>query len=75
MLVEEKPKRRGRGPGKRPALMCTSLRVNREVIEYFNKYHPDDKQRRMREVLTEYVNKQLSQLQGAQDGTQETVNE
>lgn len=74
MLVEDKPKRRGRGPGKRPALVCTSIRLSKEVMDYFNKYHPLDKQKQMRVVLTEYVRDQLK-LEGAQDGTKETVDE
>lgn len=74
MLVEDKPKRRGRGPGKRPALVCTSIRLSKEVVDYFNKYHSLDKQKQMRVVLTEYVRDQLK-LEGAQDGTEETVDE
>ena len=56
------PKRKGRGPGKKPTLACTSLRLTKEVMEYFNQHHPHNKQAKMREILTEYVN---SQTQGA----------
>ena len=35
-----KPVRRGRGPGKRPALINTSLRLPIEVIEYFQEEYP-----------------------------------
>ena len=52
------PKRKGRGPGKKPALFCTSLRLNKEVMDYFNQHHPFDKQAKMREILTEYVSQQ-----------------
>jgi uncharacterized protein (DUF4415 family) len=52
------PKKKGRGPGKKPALFCTSIRLNREVMDYFSQHHSKDKQAKMREVLTEYVNKQ-----------------
>ncbi len=49
------PKRKGRGPGKKPALFCTSLRLPKEVMEYFNTHYPDTKQAKMREILTNYV--------------------
>lgn len=60
--VEVAPKKRGRGPGKKPALFCTSIRLNREVMDYFSQHHNKDKQAKMREVLTEYVR---NQTQGA----------
>ena len=59
--VEEKPKRRGRGPGKKPALFCTSLRLNKEVMDYFNTNHPNNKQAKIREILTEYVKTQTGE--------------
>jgi len=51
-------KRKGRGLGKKPALACTSLRLPKEVMDYFDTNHRMSKQAKMREVLTEYVNKQ-----------------
>jgi uncharacterized protein (DUF4415 family) len=72
--ILEKPKRKGRGPGKKPALFATSIRLSREVMDYFNKYHPKDKQAQMRAVLTEYVRDELK-LKEPQNGTQETVDE
>jgi uncharacterized protein (DUF4415 family) len=51
-------KRNGRGLGKKPALACTSLRLPREVMDYFDANHRTSKQAKMREVLTEYVNNQ-----------------
>ena len=51
------PKRKGRGPGKKPALFCTSLRVPKHVMEYFNAV--PNKQEKMRAVLTAYVDEQL----------------
>lgn len=61
-------KRRGRGPGKRPALVCTSLRLPREVMEYFSTHYPTTKQAQIRAILIDYVRQQ-----GAKHGTQETV--
>jgi uncharacterized protein (DUF4415 family) len=72
--VTEKTKRKGRGPGKRPALVSTSIRLTREVMNYFNEHHPHDKQAQMRAVLTEYVRDELK-LKEPQNGTQETVDE
>jgi uncharacterized protein (DUF4415 family) len=51
-------KRRGRGVGKKPALLCTSLRLPKHVMDYFNTNYAYTKQAKMREVLTEYVNNQ-----------------
>lgn len=51
-------KRRGRGVGKKPALFCTSLRLPKDVMDYFNTNYAYTKQAKMREVLTEYVNNQ-----------------
>ena len=55
------PKRKGRGPGKKPALFVTSLRLPREVMEYFNTHHPYNKQAKIREVLTNYVQTQTGE--------------
>lgn len=59
-IEELKPikKRRGRGAGKKPALFCTSLRVSKEVMEYFNQHFPHTKQAKMREILADYVKQQ-----------------
>ena len=59
----EKPKKKGRGPGKKPALFSTSIRLSREVMDYFNKYHPHNKQAQMRAILTEYVRDELNRIQ------------
>jgi hypothetical protein len=54
-------KRTGRGPGKNPTLLCTSLRLPKEVLDYFLKYHPHSKQAKIREVLADYVTNQLKE--------------
>jgi hypothetical protein len=51
--------RKGRGPGKKPALVCTSIRLPRHVLEYFSKQ--ENKQKLMRDLLTQYVDSKLSQ--------------
>ena len=58
-------KRKGRGLGKKPALSCTSLRLPKDVMDYFNTNYAYTKQAKMREILTEYIN---SQMQGANNG-------
>jgi hypothetical protein len=48
-------KRKGRGPSKRPAMFNTSVRLPKEVMDYFTEHYPYSKQAMMREVLLEYV--------------------
>ena len=57
--MNEAPKRRGRGPGKKPAMPVTSLRLPKYVMDYFNLAHPQGKQAKIREVLTAYVDQQI----------------
>ena len=45
--------RNGRGPGKKVPLVCTSIRLTKEVMDYFDLF--PDKQSKMRDVLTAYV--------------------
>jgi uncharacterized protein (DUF4415 family) len=61
----ETKKRRGRGLGKTPALVSTSVRLSKEVLDYFNNNFPMSKQAKMREVLAEYVRNQT----GVKNGT------
>ena len=56
--MEEETKRRGRGPGKKPALICTSLRLTKDVMDYFSNHYPQTKQAKMREILTNFVKQQ-----------------
>ena len=66
-IEELKPvkKRKGRGPAKKPALNGTSLRLPKEVLDFFEKHYPHSKQVKIREVLTDYVK---SQTQGEING-------
>jgi uncharacterized protein (DUF4415 family) len=57
-FLKPEKKRKGRGPGKKPALFCTSLRLPRDVMDYFDTNFAYTKQAKMREILTEYVNNQ-----------------
>lgn len=44
--------KKGRGPGKKPALICTSLRLSKEALEFYKQF--ENQQVKMREVLTDY---------------------
>jgi len=69
-MNEDQPKvKRVRGPGKKPRLFCTSLRMDKTVLDFYKAF--PNPQVKMREVLTEFVNQTRSQ--GANDGTQENV--
>jgi hypothetical protein len=57
-FLKPEKKRKGRGLGKKPALFSTSLRLTKEVMDYFNTNFPYTKQAKMREILTEYINQQ-----------------
>lgn len=48
-------KRKGRGPGKKPALVHVSLRVPPETFAFFNT--PDRGRLAMRQALKEYAEK------------------
>jgi hypothetical protein len=56
--LEPTKERKGRGPGKKPRLLCTSLRLPVHVMEYFDKHHEYSKQAKIREILVNYVNQQ-----------------
>ena len=53
--------KRERRASTRPAMFNTSIRLPQEVMDYFDKHHPYSKQAMMREVLLEYVRRQLMQ--------------
>lgn len=65
------PVRRGRGPGKKPALVCTSIRLPKDVMKFFEENYGATRQAKMREILSEYVykcNEEAVQLKGNEDG-------
>ena len=64
-----KPKRKGRGLGKKPALFNTSVRLSKEVMDYLNLHHPHNKQAKIREILADYVRNQ-NQTNGVRNGTE-----
>ena len=56
--MNEEVKRKTRGVGKKPALFNTSVRLPREVVDYFAKHYPFTKQAKMREVLVNFINQE-----------------
>lgn len=56
--MNEDNKRIYRGKGKKPAMLCTSLRIPIDVLDYFAKHHPYTKQAKIREILINYVKQQ-----------------
>jgi uncharacterized protein (DUF4415 family) len=58
--LKPEKKKRGRGPGKKPTFVNTSLRLPREVVEYFETF--PNKQAKIREVLVNYVETQTGEF-------------
>jgi uncharacterized protein (DUF4415 family) len=59
--LKPEKKRQGRGPSKKPTLVNTSLRLPREVVEYFETF--PNKQVKIREVLANYVETQTGEFE------------
>jgi len=53
--MSELPKRKVRGKAKKPALMCTSIRLPVDTMMFYKTNYPHTMQAKMREVLHEYV--------------------
>lgn len=51
-------KKRGRGLGKKLAMFCTSIRIDRDTFEFFKSNYPKKPLSKMREVLAAYVKTQ-----------------
>lgn len=53
MTEETKRKRGQRGPGKRPAMAHTNLRISQDVLDFYKTF--ENYSAKMREVLTDYA--------------------
>jgi hypothetical protein len=53
--MTEEPKRKVRGKAKKPALMCTSIRLPTETMMFFKTKYPHTMQATMRQVLHDYA--------------------
>lgn len=51
----EEIKKKGRGKGKNPPLVSTSMRLPIDLIAGFKRKYPDNWQAGMRKVLTNYI--------------------
>ena len=58
--LKPEQKKRGRGPSKKPTLVNTSLRLPKDVVEYFETF--PNKQAKIREILTNYVQTQTGEF-------------
>lgn len=53
-------KRKGRGKGLKPALLCTSIRLEQSTIDFFKGVNPINYQAVIREVLNNYINQEVN---------------
>ena len=53
--MTEELKRKVRGKAKKPALMCTSIRLPTETMMFFKTKYPHTMQATMRQVLHDYA--------------------
>ena len=60
--MSELPKRKVRGKAKKPALMCTSIRLPTETMMFYKTNYPHTMQATMRQVLHAYAVEQKEKL-------------
>ena len=51
----EETKKKGRGKGKNPPLISTSIRLSTEIVEFFKGKYPQKWQSEMRKVLVNFI--------------------
>ena len=54
----EEVKRKGRGKGKKPPMISTSIRLSTEIVEFFKGKYPQKWQSEMRKVLVNFLDKE-----------------
>jgi len=64
--MEDAIKKRGRGKGKKPALAFTSIRLEPHVMKWYRETYPTRTQAKMREVLKEYAEQHIKELDNEQ---------
>jgi hypothetical protein len=58
-FLKPPPVKKGRGPAKNKIrLVSTSIRLPKEIVEYFKEQYPYTGQAKMREILAEWVEAQ-----------------
>jgi len=55
MNTETKQVRKGRGKAVKPAMFCTSIRLEPEVLNYYRTQYPNTMQAVMRNILKEHM--------------------
>ena len=60
MNTETTPKKKGRGKAVKPAMLCTSIRLEPQVLEYYRQNYPNTMQAVMRKILKDHVEKDTS---------------
>lgn len=61
--MDENLKRKGRGLGKKPAKVYLPIRVDQEVVEFFDTYYPSTRQAKIREILNDFIKQQRGQYE------------
>jgi len=61
--MSEVTTKKGRGKGAKPALVYFPLRLEKYVVDYFDKHYPATRQAKIREVLANFIKGEL----GGQD--------
>jgi len=56
--MTEETKRKGRGKGKTPPMLSTSIRLSTDIVEYFKGRYPHKWQSEMRKVLINFIGKE-----------------
>ena len=54
-MTEETKKKKGRGKGKTPPMLSTSIRLSVDIVEYFKGKYPLKWQSEMRKVLVNFI--------------------
>lgn len=65
--MDENLKRKGRGLGKKPAMVYLPIRVDKEVVDFFDKHYPSTRQAKIREVLNDFINRERGQHEKEND--------
>lgn len=56
--MDESLKRKGRGLGKKPAMVYLPIRVDKSVVDFFDEHYPSTRQAKIREVLNDFIKQQ-----------------
>lgn len=64
--AQTQPKKRWRGPGKKPSMIHVNLRIPQYVYDFYFKY--DNVSDVMRKVLAEFVDMQAAYKQAVEEG-------